>query len=128
MNEPLKKPKKTTARLIFQSVTNILTQGEDFIPTWDTTDHLNFVCAECHAKATILAVEFYPNINAVGAALYFRLKCPNCKNTGQRKIYLETKDAPFQQALNYKNQLLLYTRHKQKPVKTIQLKQENMSK
>lgn len=123
MNEPRKKPWKTTARLIYQCVSNLITQGEDFIPTWDNTDHLNFVCEECHAKATILAVEFFPNINEVGATLYFRLKCPSCKRTGQRKIYLETKDAPFQQALDYSNQLLLYTRDKQKPVKIIQLKQ-----
>lgn len=123
MNEPRKKPHKTTARLIYQCVTNLITQGEDFIPTWDTTDHLSFACEECHTKATILAVEFYPNLPPVGATLYFRLKCPSCKRTGQRKIYLEIKDAPFQQALDYNHRLLLYARDKQKPVKMIQLKQ-----
>ena len=89
-NEPLKTPRRTRARTIFQSVDIVQTQGEHFIPTWDSTDHLAFKCDTCKTPADVIAVQFLPHYDSSGSVLYFRLGCPKCGKTGQRKIYLES--------------------------------------
>lgn len=89
-NEPLKTPRRTRARTIFQSVDILLTHGEHFTPAWDSTDHMTFKCDACKTVADVLAVQFVPHYDIAGSVLYFRLGCPKCGKTGQRKIYLES--------------------------------------
>lgn len=121
-NKPLNRPRKTRSKTIFQSVDIVLTQGNMFLPTWDGTDHFNFVCSNCHAVADVLSVEFYPTLGEeIGSAIYFHLGCPECGKTGQRKMYLEMGNAPFQRAITHDYKVLIYGREKRKPLKIEQL-------
>ena len=53
-----------------------------FLPSWDSTDHLYFVCKQCKTVADLLLVKSY------GYVIIFSLQCPECKTAGQRKMYL----------------------------------------
>lgn len=70
--------------------------GNLFLPTWDGTDHLHFVCGRCRTVADILEVNLrlihLPYLGDATHALYFYLGCPECGATGQRKVYLDPRD------------------------------------
>jgi len=80
---------------IYQAVNELFSSGSrEFIPTWDSTDHLHFCCAKCACAADVLRVGFYPNYpgDAKGTrmyALFIYLGCPKCGATGFRKIYFK---------------------------------------
>jgi len=94
-NKPLKKPHYTRTKQIFRAVNELISEGNsNFIPTWDSTDHFHFCCADCNVMADVLQVDFYPYpIDAEGKikiyALFFWLACEKCGSTGLRKIYLK---------------------------------------
>jgi len=79
--------------VIFNKVREICINGDNFVPTWDSTDHFNFACSKCKSASDILRVEVYPDRGfdevSKSGAIYFYLGCPKCGATGQRKIYLE---------------------------------------
>ncbi len=35
--------------------------GGTFLPAWDSTDHLNFVCQKCKSVADVLEIKFDNN-------------------------------------------------------------------
>lgn len=61
----------------------------DFNPSWDDTDHFQFVCNKCGKIALTRKVEYvtYPKPK-LDPCLHIQLFCPECKRAGQRKIYL----------------------------------------
>jgi hypothetical protein len=92
LNQFLDKPKNTTANMIYNIIDDetILIKADNFIPSWDSTDHFKFVCRDCKNPADVLRVWFYNNKKRdVKNILYFYLGCPKCGNTGIRKIYLD---------------------------------------
>jgi len=106
-----KKPFKTRARTIYLAVDNLMIQGDEFLPTWDTTDHFHFVCAGCHCVANVYEIIFVPKYSGqVGASLHFFLSCPECEKSGQRKIYLKMRSASckFQQTFTHDGKVLQY--------------------
>lgn len=88
-NLPLKKPRHARPGTIYEAVTSLLTQGEAFVPTWDSTDHFHFACPKCGYMADVLSVEFYPHYPKGKYALIFHLGCAKCGRTGTRKIYFK---------------------------------------
>lgn len=70
--------------------------GNFFLPTWDSTDHLHFVCMSCRTVADILEVKtdltYSPYPSNPMYTLYFYLGCPECGATGKRKVYLDRRD------------------------------------
>jgi len=67
-----------------------------FVPAFDDTDHFHWACEECEAIADVMHVE--RNDSYAGEPpLYFRLRCPQCGRTGQRKIYSADRDPHFMQ-------------------------------
>ena len=90
-NKLLKKA-KTKAGIIYSAIDeeSVLIHGSVFLPTWDTTDHLHFVCRRCKSVADILQVKFDDNYASDPKyALFFYLGCRKCGVTGQRKVYLD---------------------------------------
>jgi len=102
-NRPLKKPICKTG-FVWSKVDldTLLVEGfTPFLPTWDDTDHLQFVCGICLAVADILAVSVtdVPDVIDERArfTLRFFLRCPMCGATGVRKVYLNNDRARFQE-------------------------------
>jgi len=62
-----------------------------FIPVFDPSDHLHFICPKCKEIARILRVELSEIHYA--KPIYFLLQCPKCGNYSQRKIYLKELEA-----------------------------------
>ena len=58
--------------------------GGHFIPTWDSSDHFNFVCAKHPVLARILKVQ---SVMPREPTIHFLLQCPVCGECGVRKIY-----------------------------------------
>lgn len=121
-NIPLRKPRHTKTRVIYTAVENLSTHGGRFLPTWDDTDHLHFACGNCHGMADVLGVEFYPRYRGNGElyALFFWLGCPDCGNTGFRKIYLKPSSIFGQECFTYDDRVLVYADDK-KPVGQVKL-------
>jgi hypothetical protein len=92
-NAFLKTPSHMSGGTIYSVVDEktIDINGDHFLPTFDSTDHLSFVCEECKTVADVLAVLFDPNYSRPNPrfALFFYLGCPKCGASGQRKIYLD---------------------------------------
>ena len=113
-NIPLKTPRHTRAKMIYQGVNELLSVGSsDFIPTWDLTDHFHFCCAKCACIADVLQVRFYPNYvgDSKGTklyALFIFLGCPKCGATGFRKIYFKPIRYTGQIAFTDKKQVHLF--------------------
>lgn len=128
----LKKPKYTRKEWIYQAVDkhHLFIRGGTFLPTWDTTDHLHFVCAECKSVADILAVRFVPNYSKsdVKFALYFYLACPKCGATGQRKIYLDIRDNAACCQSTCDDKYLYFYADKREPFKISSLRRKGDSK
>lgn len=104
-NQLLKKPRSKRSGWVYSAIdlSTHFYQGDHFLPTWDETDHLHFVCAKCKHVADVLSVKLDANYSdEVKYALFFYLGCPNCGATGQRKIYLDMRDgsAKFQCAFD----------------------------
>jgi len=97
--------------------------GGHFLPTWDETDHFNFVCQKCKGVADVLQVKHYDNYsNEVKHALFFYFGCRVCGATGQRKMYLDRRpDACYHQQTFDNNRLYLYGKG-DKPEESIDLK------
>ena len=57
-------------------------KGQNFIPAWDDTDHIQFVCYYCKKIAIIQGVQLS------GSVLYFFLRCPDGHAHNFRKMYL----------------------------------------
>ena len=87
------------------------------MPTWDGTDHFHFACEKCHCMADVLKVEFYPRYKGNGKlyAFFFWLGCPDCGNTGFRKIYLKPSAYRGQECFTYDREAFVYGDNK-KPV------------
>jgi hypothetical protein len=106
-NRFLPKPKTIRAEAIVYSAVDpetLLTRGGVFTPSWDSTDHMHFICDACGTVADILLVRYNPHYSkSAGArfALFFALGCPKCGETGQRKVYLARRPdaACFQETL-----------------------------
>jgi hypothetical protein len=94
-NNPLRTPKYTRARILYQSVDELMSEGNsNFIPTWDSTDHFHFCCADCRVMADVLQARFLPYpIDEMGKkkifAIMLFLGCPKCGSTGMRKMYFK---------------------------------------
>jgi hypothetical protein len=94
-NHPLRTPKYTRARKLYQSVDILMSTGTShFIPTWDSTDHFHFCCADCRVMADVLQADFLPYpIDAEGKNKIFAIMlyfgCPQCGSTGMRKMYFK---------------------------------------
>lgn len=102
-------------------------EGHHFIPCWNTTDHFHFVCESCKSIADVLEVKLETDhSNEVKFSLFFHLGCPNCKRTGQRKIYLDRRENAGQKkwAFNIKNMELLAFGDKRTAMKIIQLEEK----
>ena len=57
-------------------------KGENFIPAWDDTDHMQFVCFYCKKIAIVQGVKLSDNV------LRFILRCPDGHANNLRKMYL----------------------------------------
>ena len=132
-NEPLPKPYRTRARIIHKNV-NFIGIGPveygKFLPSWDDTDHFQFVCNKCHCAADILTVKFVREYTkTAGSAIYFFLGCPCCGRVGQRKIYLGIRDdiCKFQHTFTDDRKVLLYG-DQRKPHSTIQFQPKRKKK
>jgi len=125
-NEHLKTPKITRARLIYSLIDpeTELIHGDIFLPTWDSTDHLFFICEKCKTAADVLHVMFDPHYAKPpnpSYALFFRLGCPKCGASGQRKIYLDRRDDPaFAHNTYDENSLYIYGRER-RPYEVIKM-------
>jgi len=74
--------------------TPIVDPGASFTPVWDQTDHFHFKHDTCKRLAVVYDVEMWSDSAPVCPCIYFHLICPDCGNSGQRKIYLnQEKDA-----------------------------------
>ncbi len=111
-NIPLKKPwiKKFRKSIIYRAVNELLSLGGDqFIPTWDDTDHFHFCCSKCEVMADVLQCDFMPNYaDSSGKllyALFIWLGCPKCGDTGFRKIYFKPRVYIGQKAFTGNNLL-----------------------
>lgn len=70
--------------------------GGYFVPVFDNTDHFHFACGKCEEIAEVIMVRRYDKY-ARTPTIYFYLRCPKCRNEGQRKIYLEDRGKHFLQ-------------------------------
>lgn len=88
-NQKRKKTHWIGHRIVYSVIEpdSVLIRGGNFIPTWNSTDHLAFACSECNQGADVLEVRTKRYGDRY--ALYFYLGCPGCGATGQRKIYLD---------------------------------------
>lgn len=109
-NKPLPQPRHTRTRVIYTAVEDLLTHGGNFLPTRDSTDHFHFACEKCHSMADVLKVEFYPRYggNRKLYAIFFWLGCPDCGNTGFRKIYLKPSSYFGQECFTYDREVFVY--------------------
>ena len=85
---------------------HVLIACDLFTPTWDETDHFNFAC-RCGTIAEVVEVFYMPKDDSIR----FLLECPDCGNTGQRKIYLpyELKRMAFcQRTVNENGENVFY--------------------
>lgn len=111
-NHPLRRPKNTRARILYQSVDVLLSEGSShFIPTWDSTDHFHFCCADCRVMADVLQAQFLPYpIDEMGKkklyAIMLFLGCPQCGSTGMRKMYFKPTSFMGQHAYTGKAELM----------------------
>jgi len=110
-----KKPKCTRATFIYTSINELACTGfSNFIPTWDSTDHFHFCCADCGVMADVLEVRFYPyREDGKLYALFFYLGCPKCGATGQRKIYLKPSSYLGQEAFAKNRKLYIFGKEKE---------------
>ena len=109
LNKLLKTPiAPKCTKTIYRVVNSILSEGhgDQFIPTWDTTDHFHFACEKCETMLDVLQVDFspYPE-DAEGKqklyALMLFMACPNCKKTGMRKMYFKPTSFMCQSAISF---------------------------
>jgi hypothetical protein len=103
-----------------------LINGDVFIPSWDGTDHLHFVCANCKGVADILQVHFETDYGGdIKYALFFWLGCRKCGATGQRKLYLDRRaDAcEFQRVYDDEGNVYVY-REAEEPYQIITFEQK----
>jgi len=126
-NQLLKRPQSKRSGWVYSAVdlSTHLYQGDQFLPTWDETDHLHFVCAKDKHVADILSVKLDASYSdEVKYALFFYLGCPKCGATGQRKIYLDMRDraAKFQHAYD-RGEVYFYV-NERKPAKIINIFEE----
>ncbi|MEM2904994.1 MAG: hypothetical protein QW587_04565 [Candidatus Bathyarchaeia archaeon] len=93
VNRFLKRPKAKEGLIYTILDENALSiDGAHFIPSWDSTDHLHFVCGRCKGVADVLQVKLDASYAAdVRYALFFYLGCRLCGATGQRKVYLDRR-------------------------------------
>lgn len=70
-----------------------------FIPVFDGTDHLEFMCLKCKNIVKTTKIEYYPKgtYRKDSATIFFWFVCENCKLSGFRKIYINLygKDLAF---------------------------------
>ena len=121
------KPKTVRGGIIYSTIDTEtrLFHGACFLPTWDSTDHLHFICEHCKSVADVLQVRFTSHYSKTPRyALFFYLGCPECGATGQRKIYFDLDEArcKFQMAW-HKNVLYLYGDQRE-PTEKINFKPE----
>jgi len=79
------------SKIIFDTTFNADINSNNFLPTWDYTDHFSFCCENCVVEAEILGVDFrnIPCKDYELFVIYFRLGCQECGETGYRKISFE---------------------------------------
>lgn len=121
-NKPFRKPRHTKAWLIYMAVKNLSSHGGNFLPTRDHTDHFHFACTKCHCMTDVLRVDFYPRYRGNGAlyAIFFWLGCPDCGNTGLRKIYLQRSSYSGQECYTYEDEVFVYSKDR-KPISHVKL-------
>jgi hypothetical protein len=124
--------KLTKARIIYRRVNAEIDWNKQskFIPSWDSTDHFNFVCADCKTPADIITADFTPKMkgrpNTKLSCLLFILKCPKCGTVGIRRIYLEYPHAEVAWQTAYDAQTnRIYTINGTQPVAYSQIIAEN---
>jgi hypothetical protein len=127
-NRLLEKP-KTRGGVIYTILDHesFLIGGTTFLPTWDSTDHLHFVCAGCNGVADILTVHFDAHYRSdVKYALFFYLGCRRCGATGQRKMYLDRRPSACKYQTAYDGKHLYIYGNREQPDGIVDLKQERV--
>jgi len=125
-NRLLKKP-KTKGGLMYTALDeeSVMIHADHFLPTWDGTDHLHFVCEKCKSVADILTVKFDTSYSSDPKyALFFYLGCRGCGATGQRKIYLDRRAHACRYQVAYQDGKIYLYGNTEKPEKTIAVKEK----
>lgn len=64
--------------------------GDGIVPTWDSTDHMHFMCKNCRNSVRIVSVQ--AKLTQGMPTIKFGGFCPNCGKGGSRKTYIRDSE------------------------------------